>query len=96
MLIAGGLAGTVSWAISYPIDVVKSSIQTLPEASTVVERSIVYQTRTIYKRHGFKAFFNGLGTTLVRAFPVNAVTLCMYDWMTRAAAAAAAAVEAEA
>lgn len=82
MLLAGGVAGTVSWASAYPIDVVKSSIQTLPHDARPQERRMVYQAKKIYQRHGHQAFFRGLGTTMFRAFPVNAVTLSMYDWLT--------------
>ena len=34
---------------------------------------------TLYRRGGFKAFYRGLGTTLIRAFPVNAATFAAYE-----------------
>jgi hypothetical protein len=36
-----------------------------------------------YKIHGAKYFFRGLTPTLVRAFPVNAVTLASFDFLQR-------------
>lgn len=95
MMLAGGYAGVVSWGFCYPADgtclhlnvylkglVIKSSVQTLPEIASVEERSMVYQIRKVVRQQGYRAFTNGLGTTLIRAFPVNAVTLSIYDLAT--------------
>lgn len=42
-------------------------------------KSIGQVARTLYKTSGFKAFINGLGPTLVRAFPANAATFFAYE-----------------
>ena len=78
-LLAGGCAGVCSWTLCYPFDVVKSSIQTLPDACPAVERTIKRRFEVLYRTQGLKAFTNGLSTTILRAFPVNAVTLCVYE-----------------
>ncbi|OQR87168.1 Mitochondrial Carrier (MC) Family [Thraustotheca clavata] len=82
MLIAGGAAGVISWGLVYPIDVIKSCIQTLPRDATAIEKTMKYQTLQLYRERGYKPFVNGLGTTLLRAFPVNAVTICTKSVMT--------------
>ncbi|DAZ98975.1 TPA: hypothetical protein N0F65_000507 [Lagenidium giganteum] len=79
MLMAGGLAGVGSWAISYPMDVIKSSIQTLPLDAQAHEKTIMYQARRLYGIGGARIFVNGLETAIVRAFPVNAVTFFFYE-----------------
>ncbi|OQR85430.1 Mitochondrial Carrier (MC) Family [Achlya hypogyna] len=79
MLVAGGAAGVISWGLVYPIDVVKSCIQTLPGDSTATEKSMRYQVQRLIKEQGYKPFTKGLGTTLLRAFPVNAVTFFVYE-----------------
>jgi solute carrier family 25 carnitine/acylcarnitine transporter 20/29 len=82
MLAAGGTAGVLSWASVYPMDVVKSCIQTLPHDATAKERTMRYQMQRLYRQKnngGFRPFTNGLGTALCRAFPVNAVTFFFYE-----------------
>jgi solute carrier family 25 carnitine/acylcarnitine transporter 20/29 len=71
LLIAGGVAGVVGWAISFPLDLIKSRIQSTPQGS---RGEIMRIAKDIYKRDGFIGFFRGLSPTLLRAVPVNAVT----------------------
>ncbi|KAF0732380.1 hypothetical protein Ae201684P_014688 [Aphanomyces euteiches] len=80
LLFAGGSAGVVSWTIIYPMDVIKSVIQTLPPKAPAHERRISYQAKRLLHQHGWRIFTAGLGTTVLRAFPVNAVTFYFYDW----------------
>lgn len=42
-------------------------------------KSIGQVVKTLYKSGGPKAFLNGLGPTLVRAFPANAATFFAYE-----------------
>ncbi|KAL5271963.1 hypothetical protein ACHWQZ_G000230 [Mnemiopsis leidyi] len=60
--VAGGVGGTLSWGLSYPIDVVKSRVQVgvLSPWSTV---------RDIYSELGLRGFFRGITPCLIRAFP---------------------------
>ncbi|RHZ38424.1 hypothetical protein DYB26_009152 [Aphanomyces astaci] len=76
MLFAGGCAGVVSWTIIYPLDVVKSVIQSQPSTSDL---GLVRHAHTLYREHGWRVFTKGLGTTILRAFPVNAVTFYVYE-----------------
>ncbi len=77
VLTSGGVAGTVAWALTYPTDVVKSIMQadegkkklTLTEAYQQCRRS--------------KTLWRGLVPTLVRAYPVNAMTFLVYEWVSR-------------
>lgn len=79
MLTAGGVAGVASWVVSYPFDVIKSAIQTLPVDYKSGEHKIAYQTRQLYRLGGWRIFFSGLGTACVRAFPCSAVTFYGYE-----------------
>ena len=76
LMMAGGLAGTASWACLYPIDVLKSCVQS---QSVECSQSSFQVARQYYQTHGARFFFNGLGATLVRAFPVSAVTFWVYE-----------------
>ncbi len=117
-LLSGGMAGACSWTTVYPTDVIKTYMQTPPQASaspavssagaaasshsegsvTANLRGLVSPLKSteqkltnygdmkiwqvavdLYKRHGYRVFFRGLGTTIVRAFPVNAATFFFYE-----------------
>ena len=79
--LAGGLAGCFSWTIVYPIDVIKSRIQSLPLDAPAKERSFLHITRSISRNEGFVrlVFSRGLAVTLLRAFPVNGTIFFVYE-----------------
>ncbi|KAI8637355.1 mitochondrial carrier domain-containing protein, partial [Parasitella parasitica] len=86
LLLAGGIAGTVSWGSIYPIDVVKSRLQmqcrSNEDARLLLDRpyaSIKDCVVRSYKAEGAAVFFRGLWPTLLRGFPVNAVTFYIYE-----------------
>ncbi|KAJ1801138.1 mitochondrial ornithine carrier protein [Coemansia sp. RSA 2399] len=92
IILAGGCAGVAYNTISYPIDVVKSFIQTADvrqagsaqSASLSQERPGILGTiRTVYSRGGILAFYRGLGITLARAFPANAAMFMTYEYLCR-------------
>ena len=66
---AGGMAGVAMWVPVFPIDTIKSNLQ-----SSTVPQSIGQVTKSIYRSGGFKAFFPGIGPALARSFPANAAT----------------------
>lgn len=73
-LFAGGMAGMCSWMFTIPIDVVKSRIQTdgmtggRPQYNGMIDCF-----RKSYNSEGSAFFTRGLSSTLLRAFPMNAV-----------------------
>jgi solute carrier family 25 carnitine/acylcarnitine transporter 20/29 len=116
LLLAGGLAGTISWACIYPLDVVKSrmqmqiiqphhepsgasSYQSVPQqvrnySSTSASAGPAFNSLSSantpyrstwdcivrsYKAEGLSVFVRGIGPTVLRAFPVNAVTFWVYE-----------------
>lgn len=80
MLLAGGLAGTVSWVISYPLDVIKSRIQ----AETGGRYSGALDClRKSVKTEGYTCLYRGLNSTILRAFPTNAATFAVVTWTFR-------------
>ncbi|KAI1185130.1 mitochondrial carrier domain-containing protein [Nemania serpens] len=66
---AGGAAGVAMWIPVFPVDTVKSRLQTAE--GNVSIGSVV---RELYARGGVKAFFPGFGPALARAVPANAAT----------------------
>lgn len=78
--IAGGFAGAITWAIVYPVDVIKTRIQTAPLDTPRAQLTIWKVGQTIVRQHGWRYLFRGLGVALVRAFPVNATLFPIYEF----------------
>ncbi|KAF2101564.1 mitochondrial carrier [Rhizodiscina lignyota] len=69
VMVAGGAAGVAMWIPVFPVDTIKSRIQTAEGKPTI--SGVV---REVYGRGGIKAFFPGFGPALARAVPANAAT----------------------
>jgi len=80
MLLAGGLAGTASWVISYPIDVIKSRIQA--ESNNRYSGALDCLKKSI-RAEGYSCLYRGLNSTVLRAFPTNAATFAVVTWTFR-------------
>ena len=69
IVVAGGAAGVAMWIPVFPVDTVKSRIQSDPGRPTIggtISR--------LYKNGGIKSFFPGFGPAIARAVPANAAT----------------------
>jgi len=66
---AGAAAGVAMWIPVFPIDTVKSRLQTAEGNVTI--GGVV---KGLYAKGGYKAFFPGFGPALARAVPANAAT----------------------
>jgi solute carrier family 25 carnitine/acylcarnitine transporter 20/29 len=78
--LAGGFSGALTWAIIYPFDVIKTRIQTSPLDTPMEQRRMISIYRHIMQEYGWKFLFRGLGVTLLRAFPVNAIIFPVYEF----------------
>ncbi|CAO4380754.1 unnamed protein product [Caenorhabditis nigoni] len=78
LLLAGGSAGMFSWLFNYPTDIVKSRFQ-----ADHSYRSYWHCIQSTYAERGFRAFFVGLNSALIRAFPSNAATFFTVEWTYR-------------
>jgi solute carrier family 25 carnitine/acylcarnitine transporter 20/29 len=83
ILISGGFAGAISWTCVYPMDVIKTNLQIAPLDTKAVNSkgklTNLSMAKYLYKTHGYRVFTRGLGTTVLRAFPVNASTFYFYE-----------------
>lgn len=77
-LVSGGVGGTLSWALSYPIDTIKTHEQTMPRSAPAAERSAFAIARRLVRTRGIGHLYRGIGPCLLRAFPANAVTFLVY------------------
>lgn len=66
---AGASAGVAMWIPVFPIDTVKSRLQT-SEGNVTISGVV----KGLYKSGGYRAFFPGFGPALARAVPANAAT----------------------
>ena len=69
VMVAGGAAGVAMWIPVFPVDTIKSRLQSA-EGRPTIGGTI----RGLYANGGFKAFFPGMGPAMARAVPANAAT----------------------
>ncbi|KEF60499.1 solute carrier family 25, member 46 [Exophiala aquamarina CBS 119918] len=69
VMTAGGAAGVAMWIPVFPVDTIKSRLQSA-EGRPTIGGTI----RGVYANGGIKAFFPGFGPALARAIPANAAT----------------------
>lgn len=88
VLVAGGIAGVVTWVSIYPLDVVKTRLQTssvteegrpLIDGRSQTSKSSMDVAKTLWRETGFKGFYRGVGICSLRAFVVNAVQWWSYE-----------------
>ncbi|KAK3073814.1 carrier protein ymc1 [Teratosphaeriaceae sp. CCFEE 6253] len=79
----GGLAGEALWISSYPLDVVKSKMQT--DGFGVEQRygSMRDAFAQTFRQEGLGGFWRGVGPTLLRALPVSAGTFATVEMVMR-------------
>ena len=74
---AGGIAGSLCWAVSYPADVVKTRLQVDGFSGERKYSGSLDCFRKSIRNDGVSCLYRGLGPTILRAFPVNAVTFAV-------------------
>lgn len=75
-LIFGALTGMASWIPVYPVDVVKTLVQTSDGSEDI---SALEVTVKLYQERGIGAFFDGLTPKMLRAAVNHSVTFFIYD-----------------
>jgi len=85
-MFAGGMAGVACWVFSYPSDVIKTRMQA-DGLNGVKQYRNTWHCYQMAKMEGGSmfnprsAFWVGFCPTALRAFPVNAITFTVVDWM---------------
>ena len=74
---AGAAAGVLSWAVIYPVDVVKSTVQS--RAPGQPSLGALATTRALLRDGGIARLYRGVGFTLLRAGPVAGLQLPLFD-----------------
>ncbi|KAK3618609.1 carnitine transporter [Elasticomyces elasticus] len=69
VMAAGGAAGVAMWIPVFPVDTIKSRLQSA-DGNAGISATI----KQLYAKGGLKAFFPGMGPAMARAIPANAAT----------------------
>jgi len=75
--LSGAFAGICFWFAVFPIDVIKTKIQT-DSVTNPQFKSMMDSVRQTYKKQGMNGFWRGLTPCLMRAIPVNSGTFIVY------------------
>ncbi|KAI0825021.1 mitochondrial carrier [Trametes gibbosa] len=79
--LSGGLASFVYWIMAIPADNIKNRMMATPHNQPKLSFSAT--SRQILAEGGVRGYYRGLGPTLLRAFPVNASALWVYEGLMR-------------
>ena len=69
---SGGLAGIATWTLLYPVDLVKTKIQSDSLDNPKYKNSVDCFRQMLKEGKGIKSFYLGFDIMIVRAFFVNA------------------------
>ena len=80
----GAAAGMAIWLTTYPIDIIKSKIQTDGFGSAQKYHGTLDCVRKTMAAEGVRGFFRGITPCLLRAAPANAATFVGFEMAMRA------------
>lgn len=69
----GPFSSTVSWAIVFPLDTIRTEKQTTNQSfMTIIQNKL--------KNHGFKSFYRGLTPIIIRTIPSTSLGMYLYEY----------------
>ncbi|CAF0868808.1 unnamed protein product [Didymodactylos carnosus] len=77
---AGATSGAIVSVLVSPLDVIKTRIQVKRLPKNVRDKPLYITMYDLYKVEGGKAFYKGLGTTMMGYIPNWAIFFCSYQW----------------
>jgi len=77
---AGALAGYAFWIVGFPLDLLKTKIQT-DNLSNPTYKSIIQCAKRTHEQGGIAGFYRGMLPCILRAGPVNAGCFLAYETM---------------
>lgn len=83
-MLGGFVSGPTLWLMVYPMDVIKSRLQTdALDKKSQVYKGTIDCARQIMAQNGWRGFFRGLIPTLARAPLSNSATFVTYEFAAR-------------
>lgn len=80
-VLCGGASGLVYAVFMYPVDLIKTRIQTEPKRYRQI--NFVRAMHTQYRSSGLRSFYRGFGLVAVCSFPNSALVFVTYEYATR-------------
>lgn len=82
--ICGGLSGTVSAAVTTPLDVIKTTLQVRGSETVSIDEFKKADTfkkaaRAIWRKHGWSGFIKGLKPRIIATMPATAISWTAYE-----------------
>lgn len=79
-LFAGGMGGIANWITVFPLDVIKSRLQTAEIGRYKPGTQGMIQCATeLVRENGVRSLYKGLTPALVRSFPANACCFLAFE-----------------
>ncbi|KAJ2493265.1 hypothetical protein IWW37_000728 [Coemansia sp. RSA 2050] len=81
-MLAGGTCGVMSWLLIFPVDLIKSTMQSqvLKPKGAKTFASSLQCLRDIHSRLGLAGLYRGISVSLIRAFPIHGLNFVVYEW----------------
>jgi len=80
--IAGGLSGATAWFVSFPLDVIKSMVQSESARDNISKDELTIKQVALkkYREQGMKGFYFGVKPSIIRAFIVSSIRFSSYEF----------------
>ena len=79
-MVSGAVAGAVAAAITTPLDVCKTFLNTNPNQGKESGTGLMHSIRTVYKLGGASGFFRGMNARVLYQMPSTAICWSMYEF----------------
>jgi ornithine carrier protein len=84
LMLGGALGGMAFNASLFPVDVIKSHMQTDEQLHASAKKQTFFRpAQELYSAGGYKAFYRGCGITVARSAPTSAVIFLTYELLSR-------------
>lgn len=77
--ISGGIAGSVGWFVSFPLDCIKAHIQGMPLHVKQLQPSAFSVFKELLRTRGFVGLYAGVLPSIIRAFIVSSSRFSAYE-----------------
>jgi len=84
--ICGGLAGAISWFVSFPLDCIRAGVQGQSFSSGQAHKGALEVMHNLLKTKGIRGLYSGVSPSIVRAFLVSGSRFSAYEtalWLLR-------------
>lgn len=76
-MLAASVSGIICWTVIFPFDAIRCRMYA---ATYTTGSSAMHMATSMYREAGWRSFYRGFGVTLLRAGPVAAFVLPIYDF----------------